>query len=125
MNNIDFNLFYKQLNSEIDNFVKKMKKYEVIEKKDKILVIFNAAGIKEEDIQVTKEEDSYYKDINILVVSGTTFNEKLNKTYSIKERFPIQTNLYKEINYKMEDGLLIIELVKNIVNINKIKINHK
>lgn len=125
MNNIDFNLFYKQLNSEIDNFVKKMKKYEVIEKKDKILVIFNVAGIKEEDIQVTKEEDSYYKDINILVVSGATFNEKLNKTYSIKERFPIQTNLYKEINYKMEDGLLIIELVKNIVNINKIKINHK
>lgn len=122
----DFNLnsFFEQINNGINDFSRKIKKYEIIERKGKTLIVFDACGISKEDISISIEKGNNFYTETYLVVSARTFNVELDKTYSINEKIPINTEFYEEINYEVKNGLLIVELIDKIPNTN-IKINRK
>ena len=125
MKNYSIESFLDNLNSNLANISisNKIKKYEVVGGQGKDLMIFNAAGIKEENVTVNLRANPYYG--AYLEISAETHNNTLNKDYSFQEKVVIDASLYKEINYFMEDGLLIIELIMNSPEIEKIKISQK
>lgn len=121
---MDFNSFFDQVNLYCNDLTKKIKGYEIINKDKKTILVFNACGIEEKDVSIKLElEDYSYR--AYLVVSASTYNEELDKTYNVFEKIAIDVDDYKEVNYEIKNGLLIVELVNNIPNTSKIKINHK
>lgn len=108
MTNFLFN--FLDFDSDFYNFqrsIKDMKPYEVVKTNDKSTVVFNVLGLSKENISVTVEKQ---RGTDYLVISGEQKNEITNKTYSVNGRFIIDVNEVKNIEWRVKDGLLYIDV---------------
>lgn len=100
------------------------KPYQIIKDKDgkKSTIIFNALGIKKDNIEVSIERNQGQ---DYLTISGETKNELMNKAYNVSGRFVIDSNEVDEIDWDCSDGLLVIEIKFKEPEKSNIKINKK
>lgn len=119
-----FDFLIDQFKSDFNDLSKKIKQYEIINKENKTVIVFNACGIEEKDVSIKLEVDKYTKKV-YLIISAHSHNIDVDKDYCFYEEIPIEANAYKEISYKVTNGLLILELIDNIPDVTKIKISSK
>lgn len=84
---------------------KDMYPYEIVRKDDECIIVFNALGISKDNIKVTFDK---YRSADYLVISGEEKNEVTDKTYSVNGRFSVDVNEIKNIEWKLQDGLLYV-----------------
>lgn len=108
---------YKFTRETMDN-----KPYKIVKKENEYLIIFNALGIKKEDISVNVEREH---GMDYLSISGETKNETMNKTYSVSGRFSIDGETIKNIEWTTNDGLLEIAVFLKKPEPSKIDIKMK
>lgn len=86
-----------------------MHPYSIKTLDDRVVLVHNIVGIKEGDIKVSiVNEDGRDQ----LVIEGVTHNDLLNYDYKINSRFDIKADMFKNVTYSVEDGLLYINLFK-------------
>jgi HSP20 family molecular chaperone IbpA len=86
-----------------------MHPYSIKTLDDRVVLVHNIVGVKEDDIKV----DIVNKDgRDQLVIEGVTHNDLLNYDYKINSRFDIKADMFKNVTYSVEDGLLYINLFK-------------
>lgn len=79
--------------------------YQVIKKDGELMIVFNALGIKPDDIKITIERE---KNVDYLLIDGETKNEATGKTYSTSGKFVVHAEDIKNIEWTTEDGVLLI-----------------
>lgn len=87
--------------------IKDLYPYEIVKKENQSTIVFNALGISKNNIKVTFDK---IKGTDYLVISGEQKNEVTNKTYSVNGRFSIDANEIKNIDWKVQDGLLYVNV---------------
>ena len=75
--------------------------------KDRVVLVHNIIGIKEDDIKVNIINEGGRDQ---LVIEGVTHNDILNYDYKVKSKFDIKADMFKSVDYFVEDGLLYINL---------------
>ena len=97
--------------------VKDMHPYSIKTLDDRVVLVHNIVGVKEEDIKVdivnTDGRDQ-------LVIEGVTHNDVLNYDYKINSRFDIKADMFKNVTYSVQDGLLYINLYKKEPEVTKL-----
>jgi len=78
---------------------------------DKVVLAHSVVGIKPDDVIVSVEGDPK-SDRNQLVIEGLTHNDILDYDYKVKSKFDFKANLFKNIDYTVEDGIVYITLYK-------------
>lgn len=86
---------------------KDMYPYEIVRDEEKSTILFNALGISKDNIKINFDKS---RGTDYLVISGEQKNEVINKTYSVNGRFIIDANEIKDINWKVQDGLLYVNV---------------
>lgn len=97
-----------------------MHPYSIKTLEDRVVLVHNIVGVKEEDIKVdvVRTEDGRDQ----LVIEGVTHNDVLNYDYKIKSKFDIKADMYKDVTYSVKDGLLYIELFKKEPEVTKLTV---
>lgn len=98
------------------------KPWQMVKEDKKTTIVFNALGIKKEDIKIDVIQEGHSE---YLTISGETKNEQLNKTYSVNGRFGIDSAEIDNISWDVKDGLLNIEIAFKEPTKPKVKINCK
>ncbi len=94
-----------------------MHPYSIKTLDDRVVLVHNIVGVKEEDIKV----DIINNDgRDQLVIEGTTHNDVLNYDYKINSRFDIKADMFKNVTYSVQDGLLYINLFKKEPEVTKL-----
>ena len=94
-----------------------MHPYSIKTLDDRVVLVHNIVGVKEEDIKV----DIINKDgRDQLVIEGTTHNDVLNYDYKINSRFDIKADMFKNVTYSVQDGSLYINLFKKEPEVTKL-----
>ena len=94
-----------------------MHPYSIKTLDDRVVLVHNIVGVKEEDIKV----DIINKDgRDQLIIEGTTHNDVLNYDYKINSRFDIKADMFKNVTYSVQDGLLYINLFKKEPEVTKL-----
>lgn len=106
-----------------DRIVHDQAPYKILNKDNKLVIVHNVVGIDQKDIKIDIEQED---DRSFLVISGKTHNDDLNYDYTVNSRFAFNASRVDKINYKMENGLLYIEIKKKgqekpKISISKIK----
>jgi HSP20 family molecular chaperone IbpA len=91
-----------------DHPTKDMSPWCQVEKDGKLYLVVNALGISEEDISV-EAKGTDRQNVSLLVISGKTFNETLERDYRTNAKFFIYRPM-KHISWATKDGLLEIEI---------------
>lgn len=81
----------------------------VTEKEGKVLVVANALGIAEKDINITVENSKWSGWKYALWIRGTTHNATLDKDFSINIPFGVNNHI-KAIDWSLNDGIITLEL---------------
>ena len=96
-----------------------MSPYKIKTLDDRVVLVHNIVGVKEEDIKVdiinTDGRDQ-------LVIEGVTHNDILDYDYKIKSKFDIKADMFKNVTYSVEDGLLYINLFKKEPEVAKLTV---
>jgi HSP20 family molecular chaperone IbpA len=106
---------------------KDMHPYDVIRKKDALILTHNVLGLEKEDIKLTIKTENLK---NYIVISGSSKDEVTGKCYSINSRFsydPNEIDITKATS-EMKNGLLYITIpykAKEEVSDNEIQIEIK
>ncbi len=96
-----------------------MHPYSIKTLDDRVVLVHNIVGVKEDDIKV----DIVNKDgRDQLVIEGVTHNDLLNYDYKINSRFDIKADEFKNVTYSVEDGLLYINLFKKEPEVTKLTV---
>lgn len=99
-----------------------MKPYSIKTLEDKVVLVHNVCGVKEEDISVDiVSEDGRDR----LVINGVTHNDVLNYDYKVSSKFDIKADMFKSVNYEVKDGLLYIYLYKKEPEVTKLIVTKK
>lgn len=85
--------------------IKDMYPYEIIRKDNCATIVFNALGLSKDNIKVSTDKT---RGTDYLVISGEQKNAVTGKTYSVNGRFLIDANEIKNIEWKVQDGLLYV-----------------
>lgn len=94
-----------------------MHPYSIKTLDDRVVLVHNIVGVKEDDIKV----DIVNKDgRDQLIIEGTTHNDLLNYDYKINSRFDIKADMFKNVTYSVQDGLLYINLFKKEPEVTKL-----
>ena len=96
--------------------------YEIVRKDKECVIVFNALGISKDNISVDFDK---YRNTDYLVISGEEKNEVTNKTYSVNGRFSVDANKIKNIEWKVQDGLLYVHVYFKQAERPKIDITYK
>lgn len=108
MNNFLFNfLDWDRDYYSFQRATKDMFPYEIVRQDDKSTIVFNALGLSKDNITVNLDKS---RGTDYLVISGEQKNEVTNKTYSVNGRFSIDANEVKNIDWKIQDGLLYVNI---------------
>ncbi len=86
-----------------------MKPYSIKTLEDRVVLVHNIVGIKEDDIKV---EVVHKDNRDRLVIEGVTHNDVLNYDYKVSSTFDIKADMFKSVTYEVKDGLLYINLFK-------------
>ena len=96
-----------------------MSPYKIKTLDDRVVLVHNIVGVKEEDIKVdivnTDGRDQ-------LVIEGVTHNDILDYDYKIKSKFDIKADMFKNVTYSVEDGLLYIKKLKKEPEVAKLTV---
>ena len=96
-----------------------MHPYSIKTLDDRVVLVHNIVGVKEEDIKV----DIINNDgRDQLIIEGTTHNDVLNYDYKINSRFDIKADMFKNVTYSVQDGLLYINLFKKEPEVAKLTV---
>lgn len=96
-----------------------MHPYSIKTLDDRVVLVHNIVGVKEDDIKV----DIINKDgRDQLVIEGVTHNELLDYDYKINSKFDIKADMFKNVTYSVEDGLLYINLFKKEPEVTKLTV---
>lgn len=76
--------------------------------KDRVVLVHNIVGIKEDDIKVEVKTTVDGRDK--LIISGVTHNDVLDYDYKINSSFDFKADDFKSITYEVKDGLLYVNL---------------
>lgn len=87
-----------------------MSPYKLKTLEDKVVLVHNIVGVKEDDIKVEVITTEDGRDQ--LVISGVTHNDILDYDYKINSKFDIKADAFKSVSYEVKDGLLYIYLFK-------------
>ena len=92
-----------------NRMTKDMRPYTTIDKDDgKLHVLLNVLGVAKENIEVdVRPTDSSNR--QLLVISGKTHNELIDKDYSVNMEFFVKP--LKTLEWDTKDGLMTLELV--------------
>lgn len=85
--------------------IKDMYPYEIIRKDNCATIVFNALGLSKDNIKVNTDKT---RGTDYIVISGEQKNAVTGKTYSVNGRFLIDANEIKNIEWKVQDGLLYV-----------------
>lgn len=121
------NLFFNFLDWDRDYYsfsrsTKDMYPYEIIRKGDECIIVFNSLGISKDNIKVDFDKS---RGTDYLVISGEEKNEVTNKNYSVNGRFSIDVNEIKNIEWKVQDGLLYVHIYFKQAEKPKVDIQYK
>jgi len=97
-----------------------MHPYSIKTLDDRVVLVHNIVGVKEEDIHVDIERTEDGRDQ--LVIEGVTHNDVLNYDYKINSKFYIKADMFKDVTYSVKDGLLYIELFKKEPEVTKLTV---
>jgi len=97
-----------------------MHPYSIKTLEDRVVLVHNIVGVKEEDIKVDIERTEDGRDR--LVIEGVTHNDVLNYDYKINSKFYIKADMFKDVTYYVKDGLLYIELFKKEPEVTKLTV---
>lgn len=86
-----------------------MKPYSIKTLEDRVVLVHNIVGIKEDDVKVSIESENGR---DRLVIEGVTHNDVLNYDYKVSSKFDIKADMFKSVTYEVKDGLLYIYLFK-------------
>ena len=88
---------------------KDMHPYDVIRKKDALVLTHNVLGLNKEDIKLTIKTENLK---NYIVISGSSKDEVTGKCYSINSRFSYEPNEIdvSKATSEMKNGLLYITI---------------
>jgi HSP20 family molecular chaperone IbpA len=96
-----------------------MHPYSIKTLDDRVVLVHNIVGVKEDDIKV----DIINKDgRDQLVIEGVTHNDLLDYDYKINSKFDIKADMFKNVTYSVEDGLLYINLFKKEPEVTKLTV---
>ena len=96
-----------------------MHPYSIKTLDDRVVLVHNIVGVKEDDIKV----DIINKDgRDQLVIEGVTHNDLLDYDYKINSKFDIKADMFKSVTYSVEDGLLYINLFKKEPEVTKLTV---
>ena len=96
-----------------------MSPYQIKTLEDRVVLVHNIVGVKEDDIKV----DIVSKDgRDQLIIEGVTHNDVLNYDYKVKSKFDIKADMFKAVTYSVEDGLLYINLFKKEPEVAKLTV---
>lgn len=97
-----------------------MKPYSIKTLSDRVVLVHNIVGVKEDDIKVdvVHEEDGRDR----LVIEGVTHNDVLNYDYKVSSKFDIKADMFKSVTYEVKDGLLYINLYKKEPEVTKLTV---
>ena len=96
-----------------------MHPYSIKTLDDRVVLVHNIVGVKEDDIKV----DIINKDgRDQLVIEGVTHNDLLDYAYKINSKFDIKADMFKNVTYSVEDGLLYINLFKKEPEVTKLTV---
>ena len=98
------------------------KPYQMVKEDKKTTIIFNALGIKKEDIKISINQEGRN---SYLTISGETKNEVLNRNCSVSGNFLVNLDSIDHIDYDTHDGLLVIEIYFKQAEKIKVQINRK
>lgn len=90
--------------------------------KDKDVLVFNVVGLSKDDISVKVEKEGQ---INYLNINGEKTDKMTEEPYNIKARFSIDTDKIANITYKVENGLLYVNLFYKEPKKSNIEINYE
>lgn len=102
--------------------IKDMYPYEIVRKDNQSIIVFNALGLSKDNIKVTFDK---VRGTDYLLINGEQKNEVTNKTYSVNGRFLIDVNEVKNIDWKVKDGLLYVNVYFKESEKPKIEIQYK
>ena len=96
-----------------------MHPYSIKTLDDRVVLVHNIVGVKEDDIKV----DIVNKDgRDQLVIEGVTHNDLLNYDYKVSSKFDIKADMFKNVTYEVHDGLLYINLFKKEPEVAKLTV---
>lgn len=96
-----------------------MKPYSIKTLEDKVVLVHNVCGVKEDDIKVDIINDNGR---DRLVIEGVTHNDLLNYDYKVSSKFDIKADAFKSVTYEVKDGLLYIYLYKREPEVTKLTV---
>ena len=94
-----------------------MHPYSIKTLDDRVVLVHNIVGVKEDDIKV---DITHTDGRDQLVITGVTHNDVLNYDYKINSRFDIKADMFKNVTYSVQDGLLYINLFKKEPEVTKL-----
>lgn len=94
--------------------------YKVLTTERGYQLVLNTLGIRPEDIDINLNKD-------VLAISGKTENKTIEFTNSVNYKFNIHNikNDLLEVNYEVQDGLTVVDLILKKNKADNIKIKRK
>lgn len=104
--------------------LKDMRPTEIIEKDGKVIIVANALGISEKNIDIKVEQSKWNGWKYALWVRGNTHNEVLDKDFTINIPFALNKDV-KNIEWSLENGVLTLEVSFEEPVVPSVKISKK
>ena len=98
------------------------KPYQVIKKEKQATIVFNALGIKADDIKISVDNE---RNVDYLVIDGESKNDATGKTYSVSGKFVVDAEDIEKIDWKAEDGVLVIDVFFKESKKPEVQVNRK
>lgn len=115
-------LSWEPANYHFSRNVFDMRPYQLIRDDKKTTIVFNALGMKPDDIKIDVHRDG---NKDFLSIRGETKLDIAEKTYSINADFYVNQDEINYISWNAENGLLFIDIYWKEATPSSIKINRK
>lgn len=120
-----YDLFFDKDFSSVNRLIRDSHPYQILKEEGKDVIILNALGVSEKDIQIEVKGSDREDRTNYLYIKGETKNEITGTDYSISNRFSLNRAKVKEIKYECKDGLLYIDIFYKEEPLKEIPISRK
>jgi HSP20 family molecular chaperone IbpA len=120
-----YDLFFDKDFSSVNRLIRDSHPYQILKEEGKDVIVLNALGVSEKDIQIEVKGSDKEDRTNYLYIKGETKNEITGTDYSISNRFSLNRAKVKEIKYECKDGLLYIDIFYKEEPLKEIPISRK
>lgn len=120
-----YDLFFDKDFSSVNRLIRDSHPYQILKEEGKDVIVLNALGVSEKDIQIEIKGSDKEDRTNYLYIKGETKNEITGTDCSISNRFSLNRAKVKEIKYECKDGLLYIDIFYKEEPIKEIPISRK